>query len=106
MAAPRGSRRIRDCPACSSMRWRSIPRRLLAAVAEAQREASGKHLPINGAGAAGAALVDVGIAPAIVRAFVLIARTAGLVAHLAEEMRAPIGKPLWLETERRASHHG
>lgn len=80
--------------------------RLLAAVAEAQREASGKHLPINGAGAAGAALVDVGIAPAIVRAFVLIARTAGLVAHLAEEMRAPIGKPLWLETERRASHHG
>jgi citrate synthase len=80
--------------------------RLLAAVAEAQREASGKHLPINGAGAAGAALVDVGIEPAIVRAFVLIARTAGLVAHLAEEMRAPIGKPLWLETERRASHHG
>jgi citrate synthase len=80
--------------------------RLLAAVADAQREASGKHLPINGAGAAGAALVDVGIAPAIVRAFVLIARTAGLVAHLAEEMRAPIGKPLWLETERRASHDG
>ena len=53
-----------------------------------------------------AALVDVGIAPTIVRAFVLIARTAGLVAHLAEEMRAPIGKPLWLETERRASNHG
>ena len=79
--------------------------RLLAAIAVAHEAATGKRLPVNGAGAAGAALVDVGISAAVVRGFVLIARTAGLVAHLAEEMRSPIGKPLWLETERRASSH-
>ena len=37
-----------------------------------------------------------------VRGFVLIARTAGLVAHLAEEAEQPIGMPLWLEVERRS----
>jgi citrate synthase len=36
---------------------------------------------------------------------VLIARTAGLVAHLVEEADQPIGMPLWLEVERRAGDH-
>ena len=69
--------------------------RLLELVAEVHEQASGKHLPINGAGAAGAALVDVGVPPASVRGFVLIGRTAGLVAHLAEEAQHPIGPSLW-----------
>ena len=47
-------------------------------------------------------LVDLGVPPDSVRGFVLIARTAGLVAHLAEEARHPIGRRLWLETEERA----
>ncbi|HEX7442373.1 MAG TPA: citryl-CoA lyase, partial [Acidimicrobiales bacterium] len=67
--------------------------RLLLFVAEAQEEASGRRLPINGAGAGGALLVDLGVAPDSVRGFVLIARTAGLVAHLAEEAEHPIGLP-------------
>ncbi len=75
--------------------------RLLTAVAEAHDRQLGKHLPINGAGAAGAALADVGLPPTIIRGFVLIGRTAGLVAHLAEEAREPIGLPLWLEVEGR-----
>jgi citrate synthase len=78
--------------------------RLLFAIERAHEEAIGKFLPINGAGAAGAVLVDVGIPPAVVRGFVLIARTAGLVAHLAEEMARPMARRLWLETEERASH--
>ncbi len=80
--------------------------RLLRFVAAAHEEASGKRLPINGAGAGGAALVDVGVPPGSVRGFVLIARTAGLVAHLAEEAEHPIGRPLWLEVEQRASEAG
>ena len=76
--------------------------RLLRAVAAANEELSGRPLPINGAGAGGAALVDIGIPPGSVRGVVLIARTAGLVAHLAEEARHPIGRRLWLETEERA----
>lgn len=76
--------------------------RLLRSVADAQADQSGRHLPINGAGAGGAALVDAGIPPSSVRGVVLIARTAGLVGHLAEEIDEPIGMPLWLEVEHRA----
>jgi citrate synthase len=77
--------------------------RLLRLVAAAHQEATGRHLPINGAGAGGAALVDIGIPPGAVRGVVLIARTAGLVAHLVEEAGRPLGMPLWLEVEKRAN---
>jgi citrate synthase len=76
---------------------------LLRLVADVHEERTGRHLPINGAGAGGAALADVGFPPGSVRGVVLIARTAGLVAHLVEEAERPIGMPLWLEAERRAS---
>lgn len=75
--------------------------RLLQQVADAHAESSGRRLPINGAGAAGAALVDIGIPPTSVRAVVLVARTAGLVAHLTEEAEAPIGMSLWRAAEGR-----
>jgi citrate synthase len=76
--------------------------RLLQFVADAQADIRGRRLVINGAGAGGALLVDLGVPPGSVRGFVLIARTAGLVAHLAEEATHPIGRPLWLEVEERA----
>jgi len=76
--------------------------RLLRFVADAQAEIRGRRLVINGAGAGGALLIDLGVPPGSVRGFVLIARTAGLVAHLAEEAEHPIGLPLWLEVEERA----
>jgi citrate synthase len=79
--------------------------RLLALVAAVHEEATGKHLPINGAGAGGAALVDVGVPPGSVRGFVLIARTAGLVGQLAEEAQQPIGRQLAHEIEQRASRN-
>jgi crotonobetaine/carnitine-CoA ligase len=75
--------------------------RLLEGVGVAYEEAVGRRLPINGAGAGGAALVDVGMPPAVVRGVVLIARAAGLVAHLAEEIESPLGMPLWREVDRR-----
>jgi citrate synthase len=80
--------------------------RLLQLVADVHEQVSSRHLPINGAGAGGAALADVGVPPSSVRGFVLIARTAGLVAHLAEEAASPIGMPLWLEIEGRARDGG
>lgn len=77
--------------------------RLLRLVAAEHERASGRALPINGAGVGGAALADLGFDPAIVRGFALIARTAGLVAHIAEERVQPIGMPLYREVEERAS---
>lgn len=80
--------------------------RLLRHVATAYEAAAGRRLPVNGAGAAGAALADAGLPPASVRGFVLIGRTAGLVAHLAEEAERPIGGRLWLEVDHRSSEAG
>jgi citrate synthase len=74
---------------------------LLRMVAAAHEKQTGRALPINGAGVAGAALADLGFAPEIVRGFALLARTAGLVAHLAEEQASPIGMPLYREIDRR-----
>jgi citrate synthase len=74
----------------------------LRAVAAAHRAATGKELPVNGAGAAGVALADLGFPATVVRGFALLARTAGLVAHLDEEMRRPIGMPLFREVDARA----
>jgi citrate synthase len=76
---------------------------LLRTVAEVHAAATGKALPINGAGVAGAVFADLGFPPAIVRGFALLARTAGLVGHLAEEMEHPIGRRLWLDVEHRAT---
>ena len=77
--------------------------RLLEIVSAAHRDATGRSLPINGAGAAGAALADLGFPPSVARGFALLARTAGLVGHLAEESEHPIGMRLWKEVDERAA---
>jgi citrate synthase len=64
--------------------------------------AHGKGLPINGAGVAGAALADLGFRAELLRGFALLARTAGLLGHLAEEMEQPIGMKLYREVDERA----
>ena len=78
--------------------------RLLRHVAEAHRAASGRELPINGAGVAGAALADLGFRADLLRGFALLARTAGLLGHLAEEMERPLGMPLYREVDERATY--
>ena len=75
--------------------------RALEFVAESAAGRAGRRLPINGAGAAGAALADLGFAPGIVRGFALLARTAGVVAHLAEELERPLGMPLFRDVDAR-----
>jgi citrate synthase len=80
--------------------------RLLEQVSAAHRNETGVAVPINGAGAAGAAFADLGFPPSIARGFALLARTAGLIAHLAEESQHPIGMRLWQEVEERAREAG
>jgi citrate synthase len=75
--------------------------RLLEAVRAANEAISGRRLPINGAGAAGAALADMGLPAEAARGFALLARTAGLIGHLAEEAERPLGMPLYREIDRR-----
>jgi citrate synthase len=76
----------------------------LREVAAAHARQTGRELPINGAGVAGAALADLGFPAALLRGFALLARTAGLLGHLAEELQSPIGMRLYREVDERAKY--
>jgi citrate synthase len=76
----------------------------LRELAAAHARQTGRELPINGAGVAGAALADLGFPGPLLRGFALLARTAGLLGHLAEEMQNPIGMRLYREVDERAKY--
>jgi citrate synthase len=76
----------------------------LRAVSAAHASQTGRKLPVNGAGVAGAALADLGLPAALLRGFALLARTAGLLGHLAEEMQSPMGMRLYREVDERAKY--
>lgn len=64
----------------------------LARLAErAVPEVWGKPLPLNVSMAIAAVLLDLGFPPAMLKAIPILARTASLLAHLAEEAENPIG---------------
>ncbi len=73
--------------------------RLFEAVGRVHPEVLGRTLPLNGAGVCGAALCDLGFPVGILRGFALLARTAGLLGHLAEEMRSPVGMNIYAEVD-------
>jgi citrate synthase len=73
--------------------------KLFEAVGRVHPEQLGRTLPLNGAGVCGAALADLGFGPEILRGFALLARTAGLLGHIAEESRRPIGQQLYRDVE-------
>jgi len=73
---------------------------LFEAVGRVHPEVLGRTLPLNGAGACGAALCDLGFPVEILRGFALLARSAGLLGHLAEEMRRPIGLDVYEQVDR------
>ena len=68
--------------------------RLFQAVGRVHPELLGRTLPLNGAGVCGAACATSASPPDILRGFALLARAAGLVGHIAEEMRRPVGPHL------------
>ena len=74
--------------------------RLFEAVGRVHPELLGRTLPLNGAGVCGAALCDLGFEPDIMRGFALLARAAGLVGHIAEEMRRPVGLAIYDQVEQ------
>jgi citrate synthase len=64
----------------------------------------GKQLPLNGAGVCGAALADLGLPPELLRGVALLARCAGLLGQLAEEMRRPIADAIYRTVDRNAEY--
>jgi citrate synthase len=64
---------------------------LARALREAVHEVWGKPLTMNVAMPIAAVLLDLGFPASSVKAVPLLARTAGLLAHLAEEQEHPLG---------------
>ncbi len=75
---------------------------LFEAVGRVAPEVLGKNLPLNGAGVCGAALADLGIPLELLRGVVLLARCAGLLGHIAEEIRHPIAGAVFADVESHA----
>ena len=72
---------------------------LFAAIGRVHPQVLGKTLPLNGAGVCGAALADLGLPLELLRAFALLARTAGLIGQLAEELRHPVANEVFLSVD-------
>jgi citrate synthase len=53
-----------------------------------------------------ACLIDLGFPPAMIKAIPILARTAGLLAHLAEEQTRPIGFLMAAAAEAAISYDG
>jgi citrate synthase len=72
---------------------------LFAAIGRVHPDVLGKTLPLNGAGVCGAALADLGLPLELLRGFALLARTAGLIGQLAEELRHPVANDVFLSVD-------
>ncbi|UUX95296.1 citryl-CoA lyase [Aquabacterium sp. J223] len=80
--------------------------RHVALLEAVQREAERVHqrtLPINATGAIGALTCELGLPWQASRGLAVIGRAIGLVGHLVEELRTPIGKEIWLRAEEESS---
>jgi citrate synthase len=64
---------------------------MLHTVADALPEALGRSLPININGAIPAILLEIGFPVTALKSISILARTAGLLAHIQEESERPIG---------------
>jgi citrate synthase len=77
---------------------------LFEAIGRVHPKVLGKRLPLNGAGVSGAALADLGLPLELLRGVVLLARCAGLLGQIAEEIRHPIANDIYLAVDRNARY--
>jgi citrate synthase len=77
---------------------------LFEAIGRVHPDILGRTLPLNGAGVCGAVLADIGLPLGVTRGFALLARCAGLLGQLAEEMVDPIGNDIYMNVDRNADY--
>ncbi len=78
--------------------------KLVASEAERVLNKPGQ-LPVNATGAIGALSSELDIPWRLCRGLAVIGRTIGIVGHLAEELRNPIGHEIWKRAEEESSEH-
>ena len=69
--------------------------KLFEAIGRVHPAVLNRTLPLNGAGVCGAALADLGLPVELLRGFALLARTAGLIGQLAEELHRPVAGDIY-----------
>ncbi len=77
---------------------------LFAAIGRVHPEILGRTLPLNGAGVCGAVLADIDLPLGVMRGFALLARCAGLLGHLAEEMTDPVANDMYMNIDRNTDY--
>jgi len=77
---------------------------LFEAIGRVHPAVLGRTLPLNGAGVCGAVLADVGLPLGVTRGFALLARCAGLLGQLAEEIVDPIGNDIYMNVDRNTDY--
>ena len=77
---------------------------LFAAIGRSHPAVLGRTLPLNGAGTCGAVLGDIGLPLAVARGVALLARCAGLLGHLAEELSDPIANDIFMAVDRNVDY--
>ena len=78
---------------------------LFAAIGRTHPAVLGRKLPLNGAGTCGAVLADIGLPLGVTRGVALLARCAGLLGHLAEEITDPIANDIFMAVDRNIDYH-
>ena len=79
--------------------------KLMTAVAEEATRRSGKPLPMNATGAIGALCCEMGFDWKICRGLGVMARAVGLIGHILEESRNPMGGEIWNMVDAEATAH-
>ena len=74
------------------------------AIGRVHPQVLGKTLPLNGAGVCGAVLADIEVPLGVVRGVALLARCAGLLGQLAEEMSDPIAMSMYMNIDRNTDY--
>src|SRR5205085_11282746 len=77
---------------------------LFEAVGRVHADVLGRALPLNGAGVCGAVLADIDVPMGVIRGVALLARCAGLLGHIAEEQRDPIGMDIYTTVDRNTDY--
>jgi citrate synthase len=80
--------------------------RMLRLLEKHALEITGRKLPINVSGAIPAVMLDVGFPAEAMKGLPLLARAAGLVAHLYEETQRPIGFIMSNHADRAIAYDG
>ncbi len=73
---------------------------LFEAIGRTHPDVLGRSLPLNGAGVCGAVLADIDVPLGIARGVALLARCAGLLGQLAEEMVDPVANDIYMNIDR------